>query len=67
VLALLLHFSAAVSRHSDQIKVLAQRLALLEERQRRTEQPEDLNHELQPVAEIADKVPATSSRNRVTG
>jgi hypothetical protein len=37
VLALLLHFSSAVSRHSDQIKVLAQRLALLEERQRRSE------------------------------
>lgn len=33
VLALLLHFSSAVSRHSDQIKVLAQRLALLEARQ----------------------------------
>ena len=38
VIALLLHFSSAVSRHSDQIKVLAQRLALLEERQTRTEQ-----------------------------
>jgi hypothetical protein len=37
VLALLLHFSSAVSRHADQIKVLAQRLALLEERQRRSE------------------------------
>ena len=37
VLALLLHFSSAVSRHSDQIKVLAQRLALLEERQGRSE------------------------------
>jgi hypothetical protein len=37
VLALLLHFSSAVSRHSDQIKVLAQRLALLEERQHRAE------------------------------
>jgi hypothetical protein len=32
VLLLLLHFSAAVSRLSDQTKVLAQRLALLEER-----------------------------------
>ena len=31
VLALLLHFSLAVSRLSDQSKVLAQRLALLEE------------------------------------
>jgi hypothetical protein len=32
VLLLLLHFSSAVSRLSDQTKVLAQRLALLEER-----------------------------------
>ncbi len=32
VLILLLHFSLAVSRLSDQTKVLAQRLALLEER-----------------------------------
>ena len=31
VLVLLLHFSLAVSRMSDQIKVLAQRLALLDE------------------------------------
>lgn len=37
VLLLLLHFSAAVSRLSDQSKVLAQRLALLEERLRRQE------------------------------
>jgi hypothetical protein len=34
VLILLLHFSAAVSRLADQSKVLAQRLALLEERLR---------------------------------
>lgn len=34
VLVLLLHFSIAVSRLSDQTKVLAQRLALLEERER---------------------------------
>ena len=33
VLVLLLHFSLAVSRLSDQSKVLAQRLALLEQRQ----------------------------------
>jgi hypothetical protein len=37
VLILLLHFSLAVSRLSDEIKVLAQRLALLEERLRRQE------------------------------
>jgi hypothetical protein len=34
VLVLLLHFSLAVSRLSDQTKVLAQRLALLEKRMR---------------------------------
>jgi hypothetical protein len=34
ILLLLLHFSIAVSRLSDQTKVLAQRLALLEERTR---------------------------------
>jgi hypothetical protein len=38
VLVLLLHFSLAVSRMSDQIKVLAQRLALLDEHVRNEEQ-----------------------------
>ena len=37
VLVLLLHFSIAVSRLADQSKVLAQRVALLEERQNRAE------------------------------
>jgi hypothetical protein len=37
VLWMLLHFSVAVSRLSDQSKILAQRLALLEERVRRRE------------------------------
>jgi hypothetical protein len=37
ILILLLHFSLAVSRLTDQSKVLAQRLALLEERQRADE------------------------------
>jgi hypothetical protein len=42
VLFLLLHFSLAVSRLSDQAKVLAQRLALLEEKvERRTSDAED--------------------------
>lgn len=40
VLVLLLHFSLAVSRLTDQSKVLAQRLALLEERQRRSDKAE---------------------------
>jgi hypothetical protein len=38
VMILLLHFSLAVSRLADQSKVLAQRLALLEERQRESEE-----------------------------
>jgi hypothetical protein len=38
VLVLLLHFSLAVSRLTDQSKVLAQRLALLEQRLRRQEE-----------------------------
>lgn len=47
VLVLLLHFSLAVSRLTDQTKVLAQRLAILEERQRRgsTEQPAEREQE----------------------
>ena len=39
ILLLLLHFSVAVSRLADQNKVLAQRLALLEERRRQGEAP----------------------------
>jgi hypothetical protein len=55
VLVLLLHFSLAVSRLSDQTKVLAQRLALLEERaQPRTRQAphaavEEPEEELEPA------------------
>jgi hypothetical protein len=37
IVLLLLHFSAAVSRLNDQSKVLAQRLALMEQRMRRLE------------------------------
>jgi hypothetical protein len=40
VIVLLLHFSVAVSRLTDQSKVLAQRLALLEQRQTPQEQQE---------------------------
>ena len=39
VLILLLHFSLAVSKLSDQTKLLAQRLAMLEQRQSKLEQP----------------------------
>jgi hypothetical protein len=48
VMVLLLHFSLAVSRLSDQTKVLAQRLALLEERLRRHEEAER-EHEESPL------------------
>ena len=41
ILLLLLHFSSAVSRLSDQTKLLAQRAALLEERLRRLEGQEE--------------------------
>jgi hypothetical protein len=47
VVILLLHFSAAVSRLSDQSKVLAQRLAIMEQRMRHVERAElDLEREI---------------------
>lgn len=45
VLLLLLHFSAAISRLSDQSKVLAQRYAMLEERLREVEDGGDAESE----------------------
>jgi hypothetical protein len=43
ILVVLLHFSVVISRLSDQTKVLAQRLAMLDERMRRQEErPEPL-------------------------
>ena len=48
ILVLLLHFSVAVSRLADQSKVLAQRIALLEDRQRRLARQEELGEE-EPV------------------
>ena len=55
VLILLLHFSLAVSKLSDQSKVLAQRVALLEQRQSQLEAgagdaEEDADQELRPLA-----------------
>lgn len=41
LLLLLLHFSAVVSRLADETRVLAQRLALLEERQRSGHSPQE--------------------------
>jgi hypothetical protein len=53
VLVLLLHFSLAVSRLTDQSKLLAQRLALLEERVRRQERTSSDDDAEQPVFERA--------------
>jgi len=52
VLVLLLHFSVAVSRMSDQIRVLAQQLALLEQKQR------EMEHEARHAAEGEGREPA---------
>lgn len=41
IVVLLLHFSAAVSRLSDQSKVLAQRLAIMEQRMRQLDEGQD--------------------------
>jgi hypothetical protein len=59
VLVLLLHFSLAVSRLTDQTKVLAQRLAILEERQRR-----GVTEEAEPDREEALELTAGSPRSR---
>jgi hypothetical protein len=60
ILALLLHFSVAVSRLTDQAKVLAQRHALLEERLRRLEPAED--EPAPPAAGTAGDEYVTSGR-----
>jgi hypothetical protein len=54
ILVVLLHFSVVISRLSDQTKVLAQRLALLDERLRRGEQrldPLTLDEDAERLAE----------------
>ena len=54
VLVLLLHFSLAVSRMADKTKVLAQRLALLEQRQRHAEAPGQPDYEAAAASERAE-------------
>jgi hypothetical protein len=54
VLALLLHFSLAVSRLSDQTRLLAQRLALLEQRVEESE-GEAVEREAAEAAEAAEQ------------
>jgi hypothetical protein len=52
VLWMLLHFSIAVSRLSDQSKILAQRVALLEERMRRQEESDADDDDQDEFAEV---------------
>ena len=67
-LMLLLHFSVAVSRQADQSKVLAQHVALLEERLRSTERelaaarPEAATARVEPPAGIATADPLEEDR-----
>jgi hypothetical protein len=49
ILLLLLHFSAAMSRLTDQSKVLAQRQALLEQRLREIEAIAEVEPEVEPT------------------
>ncbi len=71
VLVLLLHFSIAVSRLSDQSKVLAQRLALSEERLREvTASARRAEAEGQPESELETRpkpVPVPAPARRVAG
>jgi hypothetical protein len=62
ILMLLLHFSTAVSRLTDQTKVLAQRLALMEQRQHDMEKKlEEAGGEVPEIPEI--KQSTSSERN----
>ncbi len=61
VLWMLLHFSVAVSRLTDQSKILAQRLALLEERMRRAEEGADEEEPLK-LAEVGPAPPERTFR-----
>ena len=57
VLVLLLHFSLAVSKLSDQTKILVQRLALVEQQQQRgdgEQRPQPPERELESVASGAE-------------
>jgi hypothetical protein len=62
ILMLLLHFSTAVSRLTDQTKVLAQRLALMEQRQNDVDKRlEEAGVEVPEIAQIEQT--ETSERN----
>lgn len=59
IVLLLLHFSAAVSRLTDQSKILAQRLSILESRLN----DGDPEHERELVAQLADGEPEAAAQN----
>jgi hypothetical protein len=62
ILMLLLHFSTAVSRLTDQTKVLAQRLALMEQRQHEMEKSlDEAGGEVPEIPKIEQST--TSERN----
>ena len=56
VIVLLLHFSVAVSRLADQSKVLAQRLAMLEEKLRRQEDAISFKQDADEVQRLTQEV-----------
>ena len=62
ILLLLLHFSTAVSRLTDQSKVLAQRLALMEQRQRELEKRLEAADEPVPRPALIEE-PEPNERN----
>ena len=55
IVVLLLHFSAAVSRLTDQSKVLAQRLAIMEQRMRSLEEEESELEISEPTGRFAER------------
>jgi hypothetical protein len=57
VLALLLHFSIVLSRLSDQNKILAQRLALLQQRLEEKEAEQDEEPQDQPAVHESHRAP----------
>ncbi|MEA2366600.1 MAG: hypothetical protein QOE69_1164 [Thermoleophilaceae bacterium] len=61
ILVLLLHFSLAVSRLADQNRMLAQRLALVEQRMRRRERIPGVAHEDATVTADVVEQPAPRS------
>ena len=62
ILLLLLHFSAAMSRLSDQSKVLAQRHAILEQRLRQLEQEHEVTRQRQLGESDRDLEPVREQR-----